>query len=201
MSNKLTCAQLGAALEAAEAAGIYRDAPTMHAINALVDSMTLHAIRDSEPVRVAEGVLSVTVEQLDDAIVELRDPEVGLARRHLKSLKIARDLLAQEVKRRAAEEKAEGGEFITRKEFSSFAVAVACALSDLEAASRRPGFADSDLRVRLRDRIGASSNGRGAAVESLLSLLEDIREADGIRDRKRAQGRVQAVNGGNGMNF
>lgn len=201
MSNKLTCAQLGAALAAVEAAGLDRDAGATRAVNALVGALTLHATRDSEPVRVADGELSVTVEQVEEAIAELSEPEVGLARQHLKSLKIARDLLAQEVKRRAAEETAECGEFITRKEFSSFAVAVACALSDLEAARERTGFADSDLRVRLRDRIGTSSSERGAAVARLLELLEDIRERDGIARRKRAQDKGRVVNGESGFNW
>jgi hypothetical protein len=198
VSNKLTCAQLGAALEAAETAGIYRDGPTMHTLNALVDSLTLHAQRDNDPARVTDGDLPVTVEQVDEAIAELRDPEVSLARRHLKSLKAARDLLAAEVARRAAEQAAEGSGFVTRAEFSAWARAVAFALTDLQDAQDRRGFADGDFRARLRARL---ANAGVAAIEPLLALLEDIRERDGIASRKRAQSKVRAVSGGAGINY
>lgn len=198
MSNKLTCAQLGAALEAAEAAGIYRDGPTMHVLNGLTDSLTLHAQRDNDPARVSDGPLPVSVEQVDEAIAELRDPEVSLSRRHLKALKAARDLLAAEVARRAAEQAAEGSGFVTRAEFAAWAKAVAFALTDMQDAQERRGFSDGDFRTRLRARL-ASAGSR--AIEPLLELLEDIRERDGIASRRRAQGRARVANGANGMNY
>lgn len=197
MSN-ITCAQLGAAIEAAEAAGLDRDGPTMHTLDALIDALTLHATRDSDAARVTDGDLPVTVEQLDEAIAELRDPEVRLSRRHIKSLQSARDLLAHEAARRATAEAAEGGGVVTRAEFSAWARAVAFALSDCEAAVRRAGFPDGNMRHRLRERVGTRGSG---AIGELVALLEDIADRDGAHARKRAQGKPSAVLGGNGFNY
>lgn len=198
MSNQLTCAQLGAALEAAEAAGLDRDGPTMHTLDAIIDALTLHTTRDSDAARVTDGDLPVTVEQVDEAIAELRDPEVSLSRRHIKSLQSARDLLAHEAARRATAEAAEGAGAVSRAEFAAWAKAVAFALNDMQAAQGRLGFADGDFRTRLRARLASAG---AAAIEPLLELLDDIRERDGIASRKRAQGRARVASGVNGMNY
>jgi hypothetical protein len=198
VSNQLTCAQLGAALEAAEAAGLDRDGPTMHTLDALIDALTLHTTRDSDAARVTDGDLPVTVEQVDEAIAELRDPEVSLSRRHIKSLQSARDLLAHEAARCATAEAAVGAGVVTRAEFAAWARAVAFALSDCEAAVRRAGFPDGNMRHRLRERVGTRGSG---AIGELVKLLEDIRERDGIASRKRAQGRARVASGVNGMNY
>lgn len=125
-SQALTCAQIGAALEAAEAAGLYRDGPAARTLNALLDVLTTDAARDSEPARVAEGALPITCAQVDEAIEEVR--LIGIDAKALRILKRARNLISLAEKKRAAEQAASASQYVTRQELDAALEAMGAAI-------------------------------------------------------------------------
>lgn len=200
----LTCAQLGTAIAAAEATGLYRAGPAMLALNGLFDALTSDASRDSDPVSVPDGPLPVSSAQVDQALEEAR--EAGLDAKTLGVLKKAGALLARAEEAQEAQRSCAGSAPLPRVEFEAFVKAVAIAIDNLERARDRAGYQDGRLNYRLAkiaklgDNFGLSQD-ELAALKRLMKALDGASERDGIAQRKAAEGRVNGVRGSNGLNF
>ncbi len=83
---------------------------------------------------VAGDPLPVSVAEIDEVLAQLGDPEGGLDAGTLRTLKRARDLLAEAEKERAAEDAkaaAAGTKYVSRAEFDALRTAQAIALAQL----------------------------------------------------------------------
>ncbi|HEX5461062.1 MAG TPA: hypothetical protein VFX20_13945 [Steroidobacteraceae bacterium] len=191
-SQALTCAQLGAAFEAAEASGLYRDGPAARTLNALIDVLTTDAARDSEPARVAEGTLPVTSAQVDEALAELR--EIGVDAKALRVLRQGRQLIARAEKQRAVEQAAAGPQYATRQELNAALEAMGAALGCAAHEFGKTSYRQQDLIRHLSQTANQSSS----LVRPFLSRLVDavceyrepkkVRESDTERFAREAYG-------------
>ena len=187
-SARVTRAELETAVEAA-VASMSRESEEVRVLEELLACAVDH-VKDGSVASFADADDLPALGDVDDALSEVCKDELGLAARHVRALKKAREMLAEELQHRRTEQTAQDSGLVTRAEFAAFAKAVAFALSDLETASERPGFKDGDLRLRLRRRIG----GAGAdALELLVGLLDDIRVRDSVLERKRAAAKATSA--------
>lgn len=186
----LTAGQLGAALEAAHGLDLYRDGATMRTLAALFDVLVDDEQADSDPVRVADGELPITVTQIDDAINALR--EAGLGRAHVASIKQAHDLLAGAETERAAAAAAAGGRPATKGELDALVNAIGVAFAAAELASQNPGRADASIGYQLAHSVttGMSPPTR-SALDQLMKAFD--RALEGRRNAEQAEPRSRKV--------
>lgn len=184
-TKPLTSAQLNAAM------AVVTDRFEYPALEALCGVLTVvDAFDDNEPMRVAaEDPLPVSVAQIDEALTQLDDPESGLDARTLRTLKRARDLLAEAEKERAAEDAkaaAAGTKYVSRAEFDALRTAQAIALAQLISCVSTAMWAPG----RYFSSMDAIAEKEPAAVKrELQRLLREARDADTLdiaADRARS---------------
>lgn len=186
----LTVADLAVAFEAVKSTSLSRDGTTARVLNGLFDVLTVDSVNDSDPVRVPDGRLPVSVAQIDAALEQAR--EAGLQRKPLGILRQARDLMA----RAEAEQAAIDAQPVTRGEFEAEREARAIIDFQREAASHETTQTEASLSYRLQ-RVLREDKGLFPAVRAVLKRYLELMDAAGaaetgmanIRERRRMGGR------------
>jgi hypothetical protein len=149
----LTCAQVNGAIETVNGLGLSRNGPTLQALNALCDVLTLEVtdiFNDREAAHVAAGDLPVTSAQVNEALTEVSEDLDGAS---LSILRRARDLLAEAEAQRAL--------LSTSQPRYATEGAMAFLIFSFERAKQRPGYVDGSPEYWL---------GRGMAYPAAYGL-------------------------------
>lgn len=191
----LTVADLAVAFESVNETSLARDGTTARVLNGFFDVLTVDAVNDSDPARVPDGRLPVTVAQVDAALEEAR--EEGLPRKPLAILRQARELLA----RAEAEQAAIDAQPVTRGEFEAEREARAIIDFQREAASRENSQAESSLSYRL-ERVLREDRELRPAVRVVLKRYLELMTAASAAETGMAQMReARRMGGRRGLHF
>lgn len=191
----LTVAELDVAFEAVKNSNLARDGTTAQVLNGLFDVLTVDSVNDSDPVRVPDGRLPVTVAQVDAALEEAR--EAGLQRKPLGILHQAREMLA----RAEAEQAAIDAQPVTRREFEAEREARAIIDYQREAASHEGTQAEASLSYRL-ERVLREDRELRPAVREILKDYLALMAAAGAAETGMAQMReARRMGGRRGLHY
>lgn len=187
MTKKLTVADIAFAIEALKETSLSRDGAMAQVLNGLADVLTAESENDSDPVRVPDGRLPITVAQVDAALEDAR--EAGLPKKPLGILREARNLLAQAESARAADD----ARPVTRGEFEAEREARAIIDYQREAAAREETQAESSLTYRLARVLREDLELRPAVrqlLKSYLALLGAASSSDLDMSQRRESRRM-----------
>ncbi len=193
-ARPLTLRTLGIAMQSLEGSSLYRDGPAAHTLYAMYDALTLHAARDSEPARVAEGPLPFTLEQLDEALAEVGELELPAST--MNTFRRARGLIAKAEEQAAARAAAAPPAFVTRQELDAALTAIGLAVSETVNAAR-DNFADA---ARYFTRLEQVTERAPSAVRPFLKRISEAAEGHDHRPYGLDRNKLR-LNGANGRNW
>lgn len=170
-ATRLTCGQLNRAVEAATAQ-LERTSSTANTLGRLYE---LTCDGDDDAIVKLDGPSPVTLPELDAALTEIRDPELGLSASTISALTKVRALLSTHG--RANAHAAEPVQYLTVAQAKALVVEMDDKLAWVLGAMGEEFGLSSPSRSHLFDLLGRSANG-SPAREKLLREIQAFKAAD-----------------------